>query len=42
MTTVYTETDICVMCGAYVPEGSMVCPMCKADPFRMWDEKPEN
>lgn len=22
--------DICVCCGAYVPEGPMVCPSCEA------------
>jgi len=21
--------DSCVMCGAFVPEGRMVCPMCE-------------
>lgn len=25
---VYTDADACVLCGAYVPEGTMVCPCC--------------
>lgn len=24
----YAESDTCVMCGAYVPEGAQVCPCC--------------
>lgn len=25
---VLTDSDICVMCGCYVPEGTMVCNNC--------------
>lgn len=31
--------DECVMCGSYVPEGRMVCPVCEADPFYVLKEK---
>lgn len=23
-----SHQDVCVCCGQYVPEGSMICPMC--------------
>lgn len=26
--------DVCVICGEYVVEGRMVCPLCEKDPFR--------
>ena len=31
--------DYCVACGAIVPEGRMVCPMCEAKYF---EKKPQN
>lgn len=34
------NTDsICVMCGAYVPEGRLACPICEADPYHVLKEK---
>ena len=27
----YTEKDICVCCGRYVPEGRQVCPICEKE-----------
>lgn len=33
-----TNTDRCVCCGEYVPEGRQVCPLCQAAMARgMWD-----
>ena len=32
-----TEEDRCVMCGAYVPEGSQVCAECLKNPIRVMD-----
>lgn len=31
--------DYCVACGAIVPEGRMVCPMCEA---KYSEKKPQN
>lgn len=31
--TKINHIDTCVFCGAYVPEGGMVCSHCETDPF---------
>ena len=33
----YTDSEICVCCGAYVPEGRMVCPQCEVNAIKEGD-----
>jgi len=34
-----TDEDRCVICGEYVPEGRMVCPVCEDDPYHAFRKK---
>lgn len=33
------NSDICVCCGDYIPEGRMVCTRCEKDPQRSLERK---
>ena len=35
------QSDQCVMCGAPVPEGRQVCPMCEAKVTHAWEGLPD-
>ena len=38
---ILTDGDFCLICGAYVPEGRMVCPNCEQKNYEQYQKKGE-